>query len=401
MKNIAFLLICLSFIMQSCDERSIMRKRALSMFADFDLDAVNANITQMDVINQSEVINIPKITNDDLEINYHQLFDTAFIVQLETSDSCLIGSISKMSLFNDTVYVLDKKQSLFMFAPNGKFIREIGNRGQGPGEYAEPMDYFVDDNIYILDNIQKKISVYNKNGVWISDKIVPFMSFQIGKLNSNTFVFRAFNNYNLHIPKLDNYCLWTTDTNFCIQKIGIKYMYDANSFTFDDNGMRFDNDCISVYEKFSDSLYLITNNANLKCRYVLQFNDNRYLNEIKNSDDAHRIFNTQTDYLQIMNCIFNENYVLMQLVKGHNIFKWLFYSSYTKQTVLFDAISFPKVCSFAPILRSSCLYNGYLVTCEDADFISKCTNISQYVGGDFNNIKEDDNPILFFYKLKK
>lgn len=371
------------------------------MFADFDLDAVNANITQMDVINQSEVINIPKITNDDLEINYHQLFDTAFIVQLETSDSCLIGSISKMSLFNDTVYVLDKKQSLFMFAPNGKFIREIGNRGQGPGEYAEPMDYFVDDNIYILDNIQKKISVYNKNGVWISDKIVPFMSFQIGKLNSNTFVFRAFNNYNLHIPKLDNYCLWTTDTNFCIQKIGIKYMYDANSFTFDDNGMRFDNDCISVYEKFSDSLYLITNNANLKCRYVLQFNDNRYLNEIKNSDDAHRIFNTQTDYLQIMNCIFNENYVLMQLVKGHNIFKWLFYSSYTKQTVLFDAISFPKVCSFAPILRSSCLYNGYLVTCEDADFISKCTNISQYVGGDFNNIKEDDNPILFFYKLKK
>ena len=42
---------------------------------------------------------------------------------------------------NGNVLVLDyKSQNIRVFAPSGQFIKAIGRKGQGPGEFLEPMD---------------------------------------------------------------------------------------------------------------------------------------------------------------------------------------------------------------------------------------------------------------------
>lgn len=376
--------------------------RAQYMFNDYDLDCVSKSISPMIVFDNPEIVYVPKIEHGFTDINYKEVCDTSFIIRLETTDECIIGKVSKISLFNDTIYVLDKNQSLFMFNPEGKFISKIGNKGQGPGEYVEPTDYFVDNKIYIWDNWQNKISIYNKNGKFLFDKIVPFMSFQIGKIDSDTFIFRAYNNYNLHIPQLDDYCIWTTDTSFNIQKSGLFYPYDSKNFVFDDNGMDFLDNYVTIYEKFSDSLFFVTNSSKLQCRYVLHFDGKRYLDELKhkNHKEAIKFYNTNNDCIQIMHCTFNDKYVVIQLFEGRSNIKTILYSSKSKKTIQFDAVSFNNEGGMFFMAQNSKFYNNYLVTCSDANYLTHQTQLSKYVGGDFSDIKEDDNPILIFYKLK-
>jgi hypothetical protein len=56
----------------------------------------------------------------------------------------------------------------------GKFVRLIGRRGQGPGEYQNPRDVFIEDgNIYIY--CPRELVVFDRNGTFI--KKIHIMTF--------------------------------------------------------------------------------------------------------------------------------------------------------------------------------------------------------------------------------
>ena len=95
---------------------------------------------------------------------YSSLFKKVNIIPLETSEDCLVGRISKISVVDSYILVLDPSSCLFVFNKEGKFIRKIGNVGQGPGEYSMPIDFTIDrDNhlVYILDYGIQRINKYD------------------------------------------------------------------------------------------------------------------------------------------------------------------------------------------------------------------------------------------------
>lgn len=58
-------------------------------------------------------------------------------IPLETTDSCLISNIISLIADDDYIFLLNGKTSeIFQFNRRGKFIRQIGRVGEGPGEYA-------------------------------------------------------------------------------------------------------------------------------------------------------------------------------------------------------------------------------------------------------------------------
>jgi hypothetical protein len=74
-------------------------------------------------------------------------------VALETTDESLIGSMFYAVFSDKYIAVLDNQQDLiFLFARNGKFLRRIGSKGQGPGEYIDPaMIALSGDNLFLWD----------------------------------------------------------------------------------------------------------------------------------------------------------------------------------------------------------------------------------------------------------
>lgn len=105
----------------------------------------------------STTIKIPCDYDNLLQID--TIFDSISIVPLETNKNCLISSISKTMINGDCIYIQNRSDNLFVFTKTGRFIREIGEKGKGPGEFMELRDFDIDDkgNIYILDflNIKK------------------------------------------------------------------------------------------------------------------------------------------------------------------------------------------------------------------------------------------------------
>lgn len=117
-------------------------------------------------------------------------------IYFETLPASLIGIISRVSFVNDNILVADfRNDKLMLFSHDGKFIGNIGRKGQGPGEYIKIHDYFIKDNaIYIYDFSSRKILKYTLDGQYIDqyamlssfDKIVPTPDGK-GYLTLNTF----------------------------------------------------------------------------------------------------------------------------------------------------------------------------------------------------------------------
>lgn len=84
------------------------------------------------------------------------------VIQLETTDNSLLGDITKGVIDGNNIFIQDRKlQCLLNFDTSGKFIKKLGKKGQGPGEYLEIRDFcLLDDCIYTLD--YRKIHSYNK-----------------------------------------------------------------------------------------------------------------------------------------------------------------------------------------------------------------------------------------------
>jgi len=72
---------------------------------------------------------------------------------------------------NNEIIVLDYAEDcLYFFDKDGKYIRTIGQRGQGPGDLLRPTGLQIDKNsdIYIYETGNNRISIFSYNGKFIT-----------------------------------------------------------------------------------------------------------------------------------------------------------------------------------------------------------------------------------------
>ena len=99
-------------------------------------------------------------------------------VPLETTDSSLIGAGCKVKLLDDVImvtYGMRGESHCFLFdAETGRFIREIGHKGEDPRGYSEPKAYVhpVTGNIY-FHRLPNKLIKYSQGGEFLGEVVMP------------------------------------------------------------------------------------------------------------------------------------------------------------------------------------------------------------------------------------
>jgi hypothetical protein len=126
------------------------------------------------------------------------LFKSSQLIKLETLPHSLLADISKVKKLNNSFYILTegKNNGLFKFDQTGKFIQQMLQPGNGPGEYGFIENFDIDGGIiYLLDN--KKLSIHKVDTAGNFLKTIQTGLFGLDILKHKEFMFLyAGNNLN-------------------------------------------------------------------------------------------------------------------------------------------------------------------------------------------------------------
>ena len=70
---------------------------------------------------------------------------------------------------NGEIFLIDaKRKRILKYDKRGKFLKYIGRKGQGPGEYISPSKLYVgNEKLYVYDWMAIKIHIYNNRGSYL------------------------------------------------------------------------------------------------------------------------------------------------------------------------------------------------------------------------------------------
>ncbi len=119
------------------------------------------NVAPINSFKIDEALNSPEEA-----VKLSTICDTLYYVCLETKDESLINRISSIKCDSDLIFILDKGERILAFNNEGKFIRQIGAKGKGPGEYASPVYLEIDKvkkHLIVYDDPGRKVCIYDYN----------------------------------------------------------------------------------------------------------------------------------------------------------------------------------------------------------------------------------------------
>jgi hypothetical protein len=98
--------------------------------------------------------------------------DSLTKIELELTDKSIVGRIEDIIYEDGKIFIKDGfKSRIMVFDDKGKYIRTIGSRGQGPGEYASIVKSIAFDKKkqYLYIAAFEKIICYTVDGVFVSE----------------------------------------------------------------------------------------------------------------------------------------------------------------------------------------------------------------------------------------
>ena len=129
----------------------------------------------------SGFIEIPVDIEQDASLPFSVIAEELIAIELELTDESLINSdrINRI-IFSDNEVIIAEDFKIYVFSKEGKFLRTIGSRGQGPGEYNLIMNFAFDKKNGLLfvnsssfsANGFSKILCYNLNGKFLKYHIM-------------------------------------------------------------------------------------------------------------------------------------------------------------------------------------------------------------------------------------
>jgi hypothetical protein len=379
-----------------------------------------------------QVFDIPVLKVSDLEtVESIELYDTNYFdkvefIKLETTDESILGEISQIEIFENHIYILDRKgRSLKKFDLAGKYLHDIGRVGLGTEEYNTVTAFYINPNlktINIYDPLKSSVLQYDFSGKYI--KTTKSGDFAL------TFAERL-----SFIDDNEIFCLsdanWEANCEFSIlnekfNKVKCIYEYPVKtdkqiSSRVTDHPYTVRNGEIHYVLTLSDTIYSYSNNEISK-RLLIESGkptvELKQLSQIASEGDnvfITTIFDVgKKGYsMGLKNFFESDSYIccdFYEYADNHIIVAAILWNKTTNEGVYLSEYAFAPSPCFGSI--SYCFDNTFVKIWEG----QQIHGFKEYVKTGFltkeqypakvweildNYNEDDDNPILIFYTMKK
>jgi hypothetical protein len=381
-----------------------------------DGSTLNATTINKDatIIYQTDILD-----DDNAILTLGNVLDTIYGIRLETTEKSIIGTIDKIDIRSNNIYALDryKTKSLKVFDTNGKYLFTVGNTGNGPSEYVEPTDFFVDDNeIIVYDQFQSKFLFYTATGKFIQEKSIPFTFLEFYKFSPNSYLIAGLDADNYHLPELLNYSLWICDSTFHIKHFGMYRKKDKYLNLLPNRIINHTNGNNYYHELRHDSIYSVDSTLTAQLEYVVDFGKYTPKPEAFLDRKLYSEMHNNEKYAFGYNVVVLSNYFYYSFTVNRYLYH-LIYSKRQKKSH-YGAIIDNDINTIFTLDNILNAIGDTLIGYSDAmhilqayenlpeGYLDDALNCHGYpikkdIENFCNGMNMDDNPVIMFYVLKK
>lgn len=336
----------------------------------------------------ANVVDVSYETNNKIKAT--SFIEDYKIVQLATNNDNLIFQISKVHYSNKKIYILDiPGNCVFIFNDDGVLNKKLNKRGNGPGEYIQITDFFVDeDNLLVLDYTQQAILRY--------DDELKFINKTNFKLFGSKFIChnKTYWNYNEKSGQNPDYQF----SSFTEKENSTQYFLSRHTTNKDQynwagvNVFALNNKNKYLSPRFNDTIYSISQN-NITPEFIIDFNERKFPNneDINNYD----IFDPNFSLLIKHNYYVSNKYLIFDFILNkerlfciHDIEKNISNSGFIENDLIKEFRFFPRWGN-----------DDFLIEEVGSEILKEHFNSSpqfeKFIKG-----SEEDNPLIIIYKLK-
>ena len=361
-------------------------------------------------------IDLAEAIRNKIKIKLSDIVDSITYVPVESMIDDYITHLNSSKMQFSQNYVISEgyrsRGDLVLYDRNGRFIRKVAQKGQGPGEYSGMNDIAIDEKheiVYVLSASLRKLFKYNLEGIFLG--VIDLSDFIDDVSNPPTRIAVSSSgqilvNYSNWTGNLQYRCLLFDHQGNLINRLKnyLFYTGELTSLSFEGKAYIYKNQ-IHV-KNYCDTLFVVDND-NFKPKYVFRHgkNQSNYITcseykEIGRQVDAGDLFETDSKVF------FSFGY--------NNRFLYAFYDKNEGKTYSIsdeflkyndDGLSFPPLCVF-----SGSQLNDETILILGVDYIdrnglkehlssSKYLNITNMLD---SILSVDDDPVvLSVFHLKK
>lgn len=375
---------------------------------------------KIQLVVSDNVGNIPRVESDYTEIDatdmkalsytefIDEFIDDVHFVQLSSDE--LIGNITKLQIFEDRIYVLDRfsAKKVFIFDMQGKLLKVIDDQGGGPKEYIHLGDMHINEDTreLIIADVTGKYVHYNLNGEWLRSTPAIPNNFYAPFGQDSVFNFIGYGQANDSI--IGDYSLVLSKGAEVLKRDFPLYPIQRHAIVRDPFVKTGLGELLYIPSS-CDTVYQLNRDLTYRAKYFVKQENSVWKHrdeELSYQEHTDLIFNGCTE---LGNAIFeNEKFFAFTMnERDDNLIKVqaCFYNKEKKKTFYFDIT---KPFDRNQVLKKGmfsignpiCLYGDYFVTSfipvpikENVHLLNK-----EYLKI-MNAGTDDTNPALVFYKL--
>lgn len=341
--------------------------------------------------------------------DFGSLIDEVKLLPLETTDKSLVGGIYKVVATESNIYLMDKfkGKGLIIFNKEGKFVKRLSH-GQGPGELYRLWDFSYDkENDKLIVYQHPFLMLYTSSGEYIKKQRLPLGFYNFIAI-SGGYLFKTLDYQgNEHLGDFKNSTLLITDKNFKIKSAGLNHLPFGKVLTATSLLHR-DQDILSITETCTDTIFQYDTTSNqLKAKYIMDYSEKRLPKEfcfIDSYEKFHKITKSN-DYVYFYGeYLETKTKNLFFLENNYNNIKTIVYRDKQTGNMKGGAHATFNWEQIPPTTFPISTYKDYFIAVHNFEkrdsLLLRSTIISDEDKEKIKKLKEDDKPILVFFKMK-
>lgn len=331
------------------------------------------------------------------------------LIKLETSPLSLLGNINRIEM-NDSLIFISEFERLSLFTRKGKFVSQIGSKGNGPDEYIVLSSFYIDNEkqqVTIIDDYKNVLLNYDFKGKYLSTVSVPKKSFLSSRCTLLTEDNKLLSYYMMDMNDTKAYSLFDIESQevkhyFSYHPITVgNYMYPFSLHSMARTGKDIDIimplcDTIFTYQSKTSSFepkYIVETPQEMIPKDKIRKNTPSY------TGDIYKL--CKQGYFPGFTGIFETDTKVLLEYKDQGFVLGFFLFDKSSKAGHYYLCTYNEDETTLPFFHTIHAYKNAFVGCVQPEELLELKNIQdKELRESISELNEDDNPCLVLYELK-